>query len=345
MNVPNIAFVGREDEIKRFREAIDGPRYSQRMMYLHGPGGLGKTRLIEQYQRICSSEHVPYTQVIDFYETANQFSQRVQHRLIVELTAQVESVGGNPSDLRLFEDFKAEFQELERLEAEGCDPGKATEQKGHVDNLFLDDYNRLAQWFAEKNRPIVLFFDTFEAIRGYGELGSWLLWRFVPKISNTVVVLAGRDSLPIDLPMSVGVQEVGPLTVKNIGSYFEQRDILLPDTDTSFERILQLTEGSPLLVTLVADWMLGNPGADPAELLGSGDVNEATPRGIQTATCQCSFAPGSSDRIPGHLVHGPRFPSVRRFHTGLDYREDALGSRRDHPKHSPIPLRQVSPLL
>jgi hypothetical protein len=52
-------FVGRDAELALFRSALAAPALPFHVLYLHGPGGVGKTSLLEEFGRLCAQAYVP----------------------------------------------------------------------------------------------------------------------------------------------------------------------------------------------------------------------------------------------------------------------------------------------
>lgn len=53
-------FVGRDTEINLFREAIIAPSLAFCLLYIYGPGGVGKTTLTRRLMQVCERESIPY---------------------------------------------------------------------------------------------------------------------------------------------------------------------------------------------------------------------------------------------------------------------------------------------
>jgi AAA ATPase domain len=49
-------FVGREPEIRLFRAAVTSPELPFQVLYIHGPGGVGKTSLLREFGQTCNEE-------------------------------------------------------------------------------------------------------------------------------------------------------------------------------------------------------------------------------------------------------------------------------------------------
>lgn len=56
-------FVGREGEVERFRAALTADTLPFHILHVFGPGGVGKTALLQAFARACDAEGVPATPV------------------------------------------------------------------------------------------------------------------------------------------------------------------------------------------------------------------------------------------------------------------------------------------
>jgi hypothetical protein len=53
------SFVGRRAELSVFRSALRAQRTPLRVLYVHGPGGIGKTSLLHEYELLCRESKTP----------------------------------------------------------------------------------------------------------------------------------------------------------------------------------------------------------------------------------------------------------------------------------------------
>lgn len=66
-------FIGRKKELTFFQEYIQEENPEQKIIHLHGEGGIGKTFLLQEFARIAKQKHIPFI-LID----SQDFSQNVQ---------------------------------------------------------------------------------------------------------------------------------------------------------------------------------------------------------------------------------------------------------------------------
>lgn len=100
-------FVGREEQIEGFEKILKG-NSAQWILHIPGNGGIGKTRLLEQYEKIaremCGDE-LATTGLLDFYDTSNQ----TNIGLLDEISARLkfDPSGDFYKESRAFQDLSA----------------------------------------------------------------------------------------------------------------------------------------------------------------------------------------------------------------------------------------------
>lgn len=81
-------FVGRSAELRSLHAAIQSPRLPFSVFYLHGPGGCGKTSLIQSFRRLCETLHIPVVLVDGRHlEPDPRAFEAVQHALSLGASA------------------------------------------------------------------------------------------------------------------------------------------------------------------------------------------------------------------------------------------------------------------
>lgn len=189
-------FVGREDERVLFRAVLEAEELPFHVLYVHGPGGVGKTALLREFLHLCEETDMPahYLDARDVEPTAAAFMQAVQ-----------EGAGST-----------------------------------WLDGTFHEE-------------RFVLMIDTFETL---APLERWLREDFLPPLpAHVLVVLSGRDPLPVAWRADVGMKAlVHPLALRNLGPkesrrYLARRGI----PEAQHDRIVSFAHGHPLALSLVAD--------------------------------------------------------------------------------------------
>ncbi|UGT55929.1 ATP-binding protein [Nocardia asteroides] len=200
-------FVGRVGEVELFRTALDAEEPPFTVLFLHGPGGIGKTALLTELRDVA-------------------------------VTAGIRTVW---TDGRTADPTPAAFQHV-------VEPG---------DSEF------------------VLFVDTFERLT---PLESWLREDFLPGLpTRALVVVAGRNPPAPAWTADSGWQELlRVISLRNLApddarAYLRAAGV----AESSHERILTLTHGHPLALSLLVDVVRQTSADLPASLLEAPDAVRA----------------------------------------------------------------------
>ncbi|MFN8383646.1 MAG: tetratricopeptide repeat protein [Anaerolineales bacterium] len=266
-------FVGREEQLEIFHSIIKGERLEW-ILHIPGDGGIGKTRLLEQYERAAISEfgeNIISTGLIDFYDTNNQ----TNIGLLNELASRLKF---DPNG-----SFQMEGQEYTELS--GADQQDQFEQ---AYEKFLVEYKDI----LNKNGKVLILFDTCEEMRG---VEDWVLEKLLKDFDRieqdillenestdrkTIVVFAGRKRLNLDrYGEAVWIRPLPLLSLEEIKQYFSSSSELNTSIDEEkYQKIYERTAGRPLYVALVYDWLsndigmldelLNSSGSFAAELVG-----------------------------------------------------------------------------
>jgi tetratricopeptide (TPR) repeat protein len=228
-----VMFIGRESEIDLFKSL--GKDGSAWILNVIGEGGTGKTRLLLEYIDSTEKAGDLVTQSpIDLYLTTNKLERGILRNI-------AEQLGG-----RYFKRFS---RELARDEG-------STDALEDIRDAFILDYSQLGE------RRVVLVFDTSEES---SESARRFLRATLPLMKQTcpqtMVVIAGRPKLPSGLDNDVvsgtdhDVRELklGGLKPHEMAEFFRRSDIRI--TPELLERVAQLTQGRPILIALIVDWL------------------------------------------------------------------------------------------
>jgi len=175
------------------------------------------------------------TKPIDFYWTARQRELGVLDSLATQLESKEE-----------FSAFRAQLREYRDLLIEEKDPEQLRYSALEACALFLDGYRKLSE-----GRRVVLLFDTAELA---GNALDHFWQQVLPELRpNTLVIIAGRQAVSA-LPKGQAIQlELKGFSPEEIATYFEKQGI---DTSNDIiSQIAELSEGRPILVALVVDWV------------------------------------------------------------------------------------------
>ena len=258
----------REKELADFASMLER-KVGYWVFALAGPGGIGKTRLLEQMIVLSQANGVTHSGLIDFYYTDLQTE-----------TGLLSTIGSRLG----FEHFPELIESLDQ-----CGVGPALVREEMLDvavEYFVSGLRNLAS-----GRTVVLFFDTFEKAIETG-VARWFLEKVLPQMRGcAIVVLAGRNNfrladdeyeatgardndvavIPLP-PEEVHMLSLVPFSLpevhKYLREYLTQRgegDVPLQvdpawyaDLDRPPSEVLAIwrkSEGRPVFVALAADWL------------------------------------------------------------------------------------------
>jgi tetratricopeptide (TPR) repeat protein len=192
--------IGRQEELQRIEQCLQA-RGESNILYYYGPGGLGKTRLLEDVERKVAllagnGEDYFCTSIIDLYHTDTHATSDLEH-LIVE---------GLDREGRFFKEYREARGKYELLRERGSDPSQLEERRANLSNLFVRGERDL----AVEARKLVILFDTVELLQhessivertaGLEDVNArikpWLLTT-LPDLRNVLVIFAGRPKMAV----------------------------------------------------------------------------------------------------------------------------------------------------
>ncbi len=272
-----IPLVGRKEEIELLKKYLYAPGSVRHYLYFWARGGLGKTRLLEELERIVREEAGPrfyFSGIIDLYHT-DMHSTSDLEKVIIE--------GLDPQH-KYFAEYRQERGKYELLRERGTDPGILEERRQELGKLFVKGCNDMAFNAAR----LVICFDTIELLQYESSVVEekagldiadtrvkpWLLDKLA-QLHNVVVVFAGRPKLPApdevtdpqarlvaDMKKAFDADftevELQPFTFEETCAFlqhFEEQagQKLVPDA--YLDVVHRLTGGRPILLHLIVDWL------------------------------------------------------------------------------------------
>jgi len=256
--------VGRDEEINAIKQAIlgDDPRS---IFYFVAEGGMGKTRLLEEVDRIDFPFSCP--PIIDLYHQQNHSPAGLRHAI-------VDGLG--EINFPEYSQKRSDFTEKREIGLTGKQLEKI---RAVLDEIFIKEYNKFAA-----NQRILLRFDTLELLQYEHDdvqdaclvndvdtvIKNWLL-TVVPQLNNSVTIFAGR-------PRPKTEEEFAE-KFKKEGCVFKQQSLkaFSPDEVNQYLKMLQqdspeefgplltaetqhligtLSEGKPIRLALIVDLLL-----------------------------------------------------------------------------------------
>lgn len=246
-----IPFIGRENELARIDSLIQewGTR---RVLCIQGPGGIGKTRLLQEvrkrYGSAASAESpLMVADIIDFDDRTFHVAHNVG-REIARLLGEKE-----------FEPYFQVLLDWHRMEIGGVSAPRLEETALAVNETFLFCFNKISV-----HKRVVLLFDTTDALTGT-DLWDYII-SFTHHMTNCLIIISGRDAGEIyeklypHLGQDVQLIDLQPLPEIDRKSYLQQKERLLHLTiePELAQKILFLSEGKPILLDLAAEWLARN---------------------------------------------------------------------------------------
>jgi len=274
--------VGRENILRQCKRVLEDSAPNPKLVFLHGLGGIGKTRLLRKILEIARTlpNHRAAEDVLDFYDILLHTPVELVNAIFETLTP--------PFDC--FQIYQPAAQTLTRARLSG----NAVE----LEKLRQDALAKFEQdlMLLSKNKRVILALDTTERLV-YGIPGwtdeipladSWIwLIDCLPTWQNVVIFVAGREeALPaiekvkVGHPQLIEEIEVGPFEVEESIEYFDKVAQLAKENKDYHlaERLENMPEdfkrgahaysqGRPILLSLLVDY-LGFPGeGDLPEML------------------------------------------------------------------------------
>lgn len=245
---------------------LDAP---ERVLNVHGGGGLGKTWFLKDLRVYCEDRGLLRNkEPIDLYDTAH-------HRVSGLITSVIQELDPEHEHFGPYLKIRAEF---DQLRAQGFG-GRALEEIGkRMDSVFLMALQELgaAHQRPDGKKGVVLLLDTFEVVKD-GRVGYWLLEDLLGPTENVcateenpppivatrdiAVVIAGRPRIdesrtqaPIRFfsPGNFSPEEIGQY-VQEVFGHYEDLPFDAEDMETLISWIVDRTGGVPVVVALALD--------------------------------------------------------------------------------------------
>lgn len=249
MSTKDPIFVGREREVETIKSSIEAFG-SLRIYLIHGEGGIGKTRLLQEvYARIVSNQlilnkRVRVTGLIDLADTA------------LRIPLNLEYTVGSQLGREFFQRFSSVRDDYTRWQLMDVSQATLEQQLELGYRTFLEEYNSL----SSKSRCVVLV-DTVDAPVLGTELLDHFVERILPSLHNTAVIMAGRECksllrrFPADLKSSIHFLELEGFSAEEAQEYFYGTPTgrsIPPDLQA---KIQFLVNGKPIMIALAIAWL------------------------------------------------------------------------------------------
>ncbi|NJN68321.1 MAG: ATP-binding protein [Chloroflexaceae bacterium] len=280
-------FTGREEELALFRSLLPLER-SQAIdiLVIYGIGGMGKSRLLDQFQQMAADEHIPTARLdpqvqATFYRFLTTIHQQLKPHLAFpsfekglkrheEIEMKLVGRGDVPRPvLRMF--VKGARTALEFVPGASAlnELMSAEEMEAHIGKIYaivgrkegdfwMKPEDDLTDFLvADLNaycgtHRLVLLADTYELM---GAFDAWLRERVFANLSeHALLVIAGRNKLGgkgwQEFATLMRQHELPPFDARDSGSYLQRKGI------TDEHLIAEMSDyagGHPLTLALLAD--------------------------------------------------------------------------------------------
>jgi tetratricopeptide (TPR) repeat protein len=235
-------FVGRDKEMAQIKAAISTP--GLHIVNINGPGGIGKTSILNQIQRdYKDNTEIQISEIIDFFDIAANTPQGFMEHLISALPDDSE---------QYFEPYRKAQNRVDQIESAGITGEILQDELKKVFSTFNECLNQLTS-----ARRTVILLDTFEEIRI--NFRDWLTTCLMD-LQNVVLIVAGRKN---DEWQNILEEKID----KDIITYLPLASFKMEDTvalirqsehgknisDEELEKLQILSEGYPILLILAVD--------------------------------------------------------------------------------------------
>lgn len=247
-----VEFVGRQEELATLTSHIQAWN-TRRFVFIDGPGGIGKTRLLEEVEKrfvdLASELPIKILPIIDFDDDRYKFSQNIGISI------------GRQLDPGAFEEYFGLLRDLRLAEeqADETDSPLLGRKFLAINREFAKAFNSVSQ-----QRRVILRFDTTETV------GDSVMLSYVfdigKNLQNTLVVLAGRNAKTLyeryesDLASDAFLLSLAPFGAIDFRDYLEAKRRILGVhlEDEWLEKLFLVAGGVPVLVDMAIEWAQTN---------------------------------------------------------------------------------------
>jgi tetratricopeptide (TPR) repeat protein len=213
---------------------------------IDAPGGIGKTRLLQELRdRYRSKEQIKITEIIDFDDP--------KYHVVEYLEISI----GQMLDKEIFTPFLRNIQDYRKMELAGISSERLKQEFLESTQSFIHCFNKLSE-----QKRVVILFDTIEKLEGT-DCWTYLL-ETQNKFKNCVICMAGRTARSTYelLQSKLGDKDITriidlrPLEDKAGREYLQKKQELLHIELESklIQKLLLLSGGRPILIDLAAEW-------------------------------------------------------------------------------------------
>jgi tetratricopeptide (TPR) repeat protein len=269
LRLPKI--IGRQAHLEAIHQAIADQSGRSYILYFVGPGGIGKTRLLEEVKNIRREWTLApflWSNIVDLYHAEHHSPSGLRQAI----------VNGLDPSKRYFWDYRQKREEFEQKRIAGVTGSELERLRRELDIVFQQDYAVL----AEKHR-LVLCFDTLELLQYESDtvqeicqvedvetvIKNWLLEQ-VSLFPNTVTLFAGRPRPKIQAAFAQRFNQIDcvfelfeliAFTEEETQAYLEAATEQRPQlaeiiTSELQKKITRITQGHPIYLAILIDLLV-----------------------------------------------------------------------------------------
>ena len=236
-------FVGRETELDSFRHMLRKPRGKQRLKFIWGPGGIGKTWLVQRIldEAANHNELLVPRKLIDMYSTGSRHIEGVIEIIVERLRSLV--IRGTFTE---YDKAKNELEEARAVE------GYSKEDIEAKLETLTEVFRQCLRQIGNK-KSIVLAFDTFEHIQD-GPVGKWILSENGLQMPGVLCIIASRKPNSSDPDQ----RSISGLTLDEAlnfyDNYLDIKSERSPEHIDYIQKLNDKVKRNPLLLGLALLW-------------------------------------------------------------------------------------------
>ncbi len=202
-----LELIGRRAELAAIDTALDAhtglSTTNSHAIVFRGPGGVGKTRLLRAAVARAREKGMLTSGIIDLYHSETHSNSGIEAAIIQGLE-EVDAIEIRDRVREIFQPYQKKRKDFEALRAQAVGFEMIEQARSALRETFVNGYNTVAD-----QHPILILFDTAELIQFENDViqricrienvavqvKTWLA-ETLPRLHNTVVVLAGRGPRP-----------------------------------------------------------------------------------------------------------------------------------------------------
>jgi tetratricopeptide (TPR) repeat protein len=181
--------IGRDEEIELIRKSLEAS--GNQVIYFWAMGGYGKTRLLEEAQKLVKEAGPGYyfSGIIDLYLSDMHSNSDIERTIVENL---------DPNN-KYFKSYREKRRAYELLRERGTDPRTLEDRRKELRQIFISEERDL----AAQAYKVVLCFDTVELLQYESSaveklagsidtrIKTWIL-EILPQLNNILVIFSGR---------------------------------------------------------------------------------------------------------------------------------------------------------